>query len=299
MRLRVALAFVVVLAAGCTGAGSSASRTPPPSIVAPSTVSPAPADPRSVALDESTRLIGAVLLPPGARPMTRAPVPTLRSAPTRPSSPYLLDVPRWWSLPISASSALSWLHAHPPRGLRLSSTGSGVGPGGPSGFLSYSDRTAPSYSLATLVLDVAPDGRGGSALRSDGQTLWVPSRPAAEAVPTDVSAVRLIAYRGSGCCAARHVLAHRMVRGAKAAELARLANALLRDNRGVVNCANDTGFRISAMFVAVQRELVFTEDPACGSVSVTSGGVAQPGLLIDAAFQRALSKTLGLSPNAR
>src|SRR5438309_2292336 len=127
---------------------------------------------------------------------------------------------------MSMSSALSWLRTHAPPGLRLSSTGSGAGPGGASAYLSYSDRTAPSYSLATLVLDVAPDGDGGSAMRSDGQTTWVPPRPTAEVVPADVSAVRVVAYRGSGCCAATQVLAHRTVKGAKAAELARLSNAL-------------------------------------------------------------------------
>jgi len=214
----------------------------------------------------------------------------------RPASPYLLDVSRWWSLPVPMPAALSWLEAHPPPGLPVSGHGSGTGPDGPFAYLIYQDGPTAAYNLATLVVEFAPNGPGASAMRADGQTLWVPPRPASEQVPTDVSRVRLVAYPGVGVYG---VLARETVKGAAADRLVRLANALQRDNRGVVHCAADTGFRITVTFLAPQRMLVFTEVPACGSVSVTSDGNSEPGLLNSAGFQRVVRADLGLPSNAQ
>jgi hypothetical protein len=210
------------------------------------------------------------------RTLTRVPDEAL----SEPSSPFLLDVARWWSLPISSADALAWVRAHPPSGLRASAQGSGTGPGGPFPYLAFADTSTEAYTQPTLLIEVVSRGSGESAMRADGQTVWVPLRPPVEKVPPDVSAVRLRARRGG------KVIARRRVSGSTAADLVRLANALDRDNRGVFECAMDNGLRMSVTFASPERTLVFTENPACLSVSVRSGSRHLPALFDSPAFER-------------
>jgi hypothetical protein len=249
--------------------------------------------PRSAALAEATRLVGIVRTPEVASKASDAPAPALRQPPSEPSSPYLLDVHRWWSLPIPMSTTQAWLEAHPPVGLQLSGGGSGTDPDGATLYLMYRDAPpSSSYTYAMLLISVASDRHGGSAIRADGQTVWVPPRPTAEDVASDVTSVRLGASDGFGTNAT--TVARRILTGNPAARLVRLANELLRDNRGPVSCAFDTGDRRSATFVSSVRTLTFTETPACGSVSVTSDGASLPALMDSPAFHRAITTGLGL-----
>jgi hypothetical protein len=227
-------------------------------------------------------------VPAGAVAEAGPPVPALDHAPSEPGSPYLLDVARWWSLPVSMTDGLAWVQAHSPSGLRFFAHGSGSGADGAFSYIAYADAPTAAYTEPTLVIEVVPRGEGESAMRADGQTLWVPLRPPAERVPSDVTAVQLRATRdGKG-------LAHRTITGSATATLVRLANALHRDNRGTVSCLADTGFRISATFLSPERTLVFTEDPACFIVSVKSKDEAFPALLDITAFLRATRSDLHL-----
>jgi hypothetical protein len=133
--------------------------------------------PRSVALMESKRLVGLANVPPEARAQSWAPLPSLEQPPEEPSSRYLLDTAVWWSLVSTASNVLSWLRNHPPEGLRAAGEGSGTTVTGPVWYLRYEDEAAPAYSAATLFVEVAPHGSSGSAVRVDGQTMWLPRAP--------------------------------------------------------------------------------------------------------------------------
>jgi len=188
------------------------------------------------------------------------------------------------------TDGLAWVQAHKPSGLRVSAHGSGNGTDGAFSYIAYADAPATAYTEPTLVIEVVPGGDAESAMRADGQTLWVPLRPPAERVPSDVTAVRLRATQPG------KVLAHRTLTGSAAATLVRLANALHRDNRGTVSCLADTGFRISATFLSPDGTLAFTEDPACFSVSVKSEDEALPALLDTTAFLRATRSDLHLPP---
>ena len=102
--------------------------------------------------------------------------------------------------------------------------------------------------------------------------------------------VELSANRGT------HVIKRRTLTGAPVAALVQLANALVRDNRGVVHCGMDTGLRVAAAFVAPSGTLVFTENPACGDVVVTSNGHQEPALLDTPRFAQTIRGDLGLPP---
>ena len=245
--------------------------------------------PRSRALAESRRLVGLVGVPPGAVEAARPPVPALRKPAELPGGTYLLDTPRWWSVPMSMGAALDWLRANPPSGLVASGSGSGDGLGGPNATLSYRDGTSDAYNSATLLIEVVSAKSGASAVRADGQVLWVPPRSDAERAPLHPSRVELLAYRG----ARTNVLARRTLIGAEAAKVARLIDALTRDNRGVHGCAMDTGFRIDVTFELPSGPLVFTEWPACDEVNVTSNGHAEPGLIDSPTLGRTLHEDLG------
>jgi hypothetical protein len=244
---------------------------------------------RSSALAESERLVHLVKVPSSATAASTAPVPALRHPAEQPGGSYLLDTPAWWKVPTSMAATLSWFRAHPPGGLVASGSGSGHGLGGANAFLSYRDRTNGAYNSATLVVEVVPAGSDGSAVRADGQVLWVPPRSDAELAPRLASRVSLLAYRG----ATTNVLAQRTVTGAAATKLARLIDALSRDNRDVHGCAMDTGFRIDVTFHVSSGSLVFTQWPACDQVDVTSNGHIEPDLIDSPALGRALRAYLG------
>jgi hypothetical protein len=272
--------LVVLAAAGCGVATPRDAGHPVPGSVLSD---------RSSALAESQRLAHLANVPSDATVATQAPVPALRHPVEQPGSSYLLDTPRWWTLPMSMAAALTWLRAHPPSGLIASGTGSGDGPGGANASLSYRDRTSAAYNSATLVIEVVPAGSDASAVRADGQVLWVPPRSDDEVAPIHPSRGELLAYRG----ATTNVLAERTLTGAAATKLARLIDALSRDNRDVHGCAMDTGFRIRVTFIVASGPLVFTEWLACDEVNVTSNGHVQPGLIDSPALGRVLRADLG------
>jgi hypothetical protein len=243
--------------------------------------------PQTAALAEARRLVEAVRVPPGAHRVNTAPVSILRKAFEESSSEYELDVARWWVLPMSMPSALRWLRAHPPAGLRLSGSAEG-GNVGYSGLI-YDDRLTWAYNEAKLLVEVAPYGRGSSALRLDGQTTWVPLRTKAETIPLDVARVDLVAYHGGSS----RVLARRTLTGSAARQLAVLVNGLPRQNFEYISCPeglSEINTRMS--FGTSQGTLVFTE--WCGYVSVTANGRPEPTLFDSPALRNAVRGALGL-----
>ena len=121
-RARVPALVVVVVAAVVAGTyglaglftasgGGPVGRSPTSSDLTASNFADAP---RADALAEAKRLVRLVAVPPGAIEVASAPV--LRQPGETFLTPYLLDVPRWWTVPMSMSDALAWMRSHPPAG---------------------------------------------------------------------------------------------------------------------------------------------------------------------------------------
>jgi hypothetical protein len=301
MWCRRAASILIVLATACTStaakslpSSASASRGAVPTAV------PSPSA-RQVALAETKTLLGLVRVPPGSETRSNPPVQTLTKPAQSSASPYLLDSASWWTVPLDAENAWSWLHSHRPNGVdqpvvavRGGGSGSGHSSSGSFTYLIYVGHPTTQYTSPTLLVEIAPDG-AGSAIRADGQDLWVPPKPLAEMVPAGVKEIRLVETQLAPGSPSK-TLKRATIRGHEAVELTSLANDLIRDNRGVVSCAMDRGVRISATFLTRDGGTEqFVENPYCGSVAVTAGGVSQPPLLLSGPFAVALRADLGSS----
>jgi hypothetical protein len=157
--------------------------------------------------------------------------------------------------------------------------------------LQYDDTPTPSYTAASLLVAVAPDGTDASADRADAQTTWVPQRASTTLVPAGADHADLLAFNFSPS----HSVAHATINGSAVAKLTRIINGLPEDNRGTHGCTFDSGFRMSATFSTAQGPLLFTEVAACSSVGVALDGQREPGLLDSPSLQQLLRNDLHLS----
>jgi hypothetical protein len=238
--------------------------------------------PKTDAVAEARRMVALTQVPPGSQARDRSPVRALNYPPGGTIScstdpcPYAIDVPAWWTMPLSRDEAISWLQTHPPAGLYLNGNG---GTGGDTAVSwTYQAGPAPPYSLAELSVAVASFGADKSVLRVDGQVLWVPPRTAAEQVPEDVQQVSLVQYRGD------RVVARKRLDGAAARELADLLNRLRRINMGPPTCPFDSSkaTHYTMTFPHSDGPFVFTEWGGCSggqTVFVEVAGHEQPPLL--------------------
>ncbi len=243
--------------------------------------------PRALALAEAGRVVRLVRVPPGSVEASSSPVGDLDQPGEEEGSRFLVDVPRWWQVPMTVEDAASWIRAHPPRGLHDAGiSGSGSGPGGPNEIVVYAGTGTWAYEAATLVIYVVPDG-AGSAIRADGQAIYIPVRPAVENVPLDVAWIDLAAVDGR---TGKRTLTS--VSGVEARRLGRLLNGLRIDG-GIRSCPAEVGSSITAKVRTDHGTLVFTEGE-CFSVSVALDGRKLPILEDSFALQRALDTALGL-----
>jgi hypothetical protein len=172
------IALVGIVAAACGTAGpvqpGARSRT---SVTARPVVPPggSPAEARAV----GRRMLASLILPPGSRRIGP------RSQPPRSGligGQNVVDVSRFYWLPLPEEAAASFLQHHVPAGTDVSGTGSGEAfvamqyslKAPPAGLEKYS-----SMLLATLA--VGPNG--GTLLRADAELTWYPPRSAAEYLP--------------------------------------------------------------------------------------------------------------------
>jgi hypothetical protein len=191
---------VVCVAAG-VGCGSQASSGQNVALSsAPSAASNAQA-----ARSAARGLLNDLALPAGARQVFSDPSrgALLARPGTRPATPDLIDLHRFWVLPADPARVIRWMQAHAPARARLAGTGSLV----QAGFGGRGGRTLSSYvafafpalagrvSSEELVLDTAATGGAGTALRADAQVVWVTPRPASERIPAGVREIDITRAR--------------------------------------------------------------------------------------------------------
>jgi hypothetical protein len=149
--------------------------------------------PGKAAGDQVAReLVSAVPLPPGSQRLTKSPTPVLDKPLTTVPDDNFLDHNAWWKVNLSTKDLLSYLRAHPLKGLVLRVTGSGV-----DGFnqpMVFELQFDPAHPLGgnpdqrggnpDLDFNIVSGGNRASWLRIDGQTIWYPARPVDETAPT-------------------------------------------------------------------------------------------------------------------
>jgi hypothetical protein len=177
-------------------------------------------------------------------------------------------------MPLSMEDAIAWLQSHPPAGLYLNGNN-----GRTSRAVSwtYQDQPAPPYTRAELGVAVTSVGPQKSALRVDGQVLWMPPRSPAEHIPDDVQRVDLEERHGS------QVVVRKTLHGSAARELASLLNGLGRTNMGPPRCAVEStkADNWTMTFPHAKGSFVFTAWTGCDSnptILVDVNGQPQPPL---------------------
>lgn len=263
---------------------SGSAPTPTPSLVMP-TPPFVPGAPRADAVAEASRLVELTQVPPGSERLDHSPIPTLDHADgelscgTEPCNTPI-DAAAWWSIPLPTDEAIAWLQMHPPQGLFLNGDrSSDVGASGVVKSVSwtYAERPGPAFSTAELTMSVAVDGPARSALRVDGQLLWVPPRAQAEEIPDNVHLAHIREYHG------RHVVASKVLDQDVARDLAWLLNHMGRTNMGPARCPmkSHKAVHYTMSFEGAQRSFIFDEWLDCrngAAIFVTVNGHAEPTL---------------------
>ncbi len=282
---------VTVAAAGCTttgrvtGAGRSSARavradsqagqrTRGDGVLGPPGGSPALA--RKTGLAMLTRLA----FPPGARPTsTRG----LRAA-DQIGSPDLVEVTRFYWVPLSEHAADGFFGSHLPAGMAPAGSGSGAAPGSASYFQSvtYTLRKAPAGidGQSELLVTLRADPGGGTVVRADAEVVWYPWRTAAEYLrPADFRSVTVSGSFGSLTNSGTTVRRSRTFTSrAVIARLAAVLDGLRADNPGTVHCPMLlASYRLSFAPAGGGAPTVVTPSSCLGD-GVTVAGRPQPAL---------------------
>jgi hypothetical protein len=146
---------------------------------------------RGSAVQDARRLLARLVVPVGARRLARAPAGAgvIANPFPRPATPDITDVYAWWRVPGSPASVLTYIVSHtrhPTQG--LPGSGSGAGPSWSSVQLEFPPVPGVLDSRL-LVVKVVGLSHGVTAVRADGEVVWVIPRPASEQIPAGVHEV--------------------------------------------------------------------------------------------------------------
>ena len=187
-----------VMVVGCAMALATlpavlADSSPAPSV--PAVTSTAPDYTPSAAGEQfAAQVLASAPIPPGAQPWTAAPPAVLADPMQSVGVSGLVDVHALYVIGEPAGLADtdpldSWVLAHRPAGAVIQSTGSSGGPDGDAtGFALSLPTSGPNESLKMLLYATTATSGGEYVLRVDAQVVWVPDRPAAEAIPPPAGA---------------------------------------------------------------------------------------------------------------
>ncbi len=294
-------AAVTLAAAGCTtagrvtGAGRPSARAVrtvrrPGQRVRVGGVLGPPGGSPAVARKTSRAMLTSLALPPGARPTgTRA----LRAA-DQIASPDLVEVTRFYWVPLPEHAADEFFGSHLPAGMAPAGSGSGAAPGSASYFQSvtYTLRNAPAGidGQSELLVTLRAGPRGGTVVRADAEVVWYPWRTAAEYLrPADYRSVTVSGSFGSLTGPGMTVRRSRTFTSrAVVARLAAVLDGLRADNPGTVNCPMLlASYRLSFAPAGGGGPTVVTPSSCLGD-EVTVAGRPQP-MLFDPNSQKVLA----------
>jgi hypothetical protein len=148
--------------------------------------------PSEQAQSQAVMILGKGPVPPGAVLTTTDPGPGqwLRGPGVGvPATKELVDVHHFWRVPESSAELLAWIEAHAPTHARPAATGAQDGTTVEWGF----DYGFPTIKAVTsseqLTISVETISATESALREDGQVVWIAPRPASETIPSGTNKI--------------------------------------------------------------------------------------------------------------
>jgi hypothetical protein len=283
---RIAVRFLVItgVAVGLVGCGTAAQRpgvpAREPSVAAASKPVRPAAWAKAQARALARRMLAALPLPPGARPVApagvHAPVPIAAQTIGTPAS--LIDLGRLYLAKGSEQAVIGYLRAHEPAGVSDTSLGSDGEGGRTTRFVSYFENSTPDgVDNAMLVASMLPDPRGGTLLRVDAEVIWCLPRTAAE---------RIDPARYRAVVVAVHPFPPRPAASAKTftarpviARLARMLNVMHTVGGTMYSCpVFSEGYRLVFEPRSSSAKMVVVTEVACGLLNVAAGTAPQPEL---------------------
>jgi hypothetical protein len=159
---------------------------------------PTSADNKRTAERDTAQLLQRLVLPSGAVGLAREPRGDgglLRQSDSIPSG-LLVDRHRLWLVHEPLGKVVAFLRHHPPRGGRMSGSGSSGGTGIPANAATTFSfpALAGRISLRALEVDLVALPHHRTGVRADAQDIWIVPRRASEKVP---AAVRVVGVRTS------------------------------------------------------------------------------------------------------
>lgn len=213
--LSVALVVPIAVLAGCAQATTPAARHVGGSASSGRVVPVSAAGNRERAERAADRLLELVRVPPGAVRLTTAPA-QLPMPLARPIVASQVDRAAYWRVPMRFTELLTWLRAHPPRGLTHDGRSS-AGPGDRAAGDSYAAPDGRGVTGEQLQFDIAKVDGTTTVLRVDALAIWLDPMPASDTArgrrlrvtvaggcPT--SDLGIVGVRSSGADLARQLL---------------------------------------------------------------------------------------------
>jgi hypothetical protein len=237
---------------------------------------------RRAARMDAPRLLATLQLPAGSQAASADPSRSslLGHAPTRPGTRNLVDVHGFWRVPGQPRTVLDWVESHPPAGSTRNMSGaSGTSKGISTVWDGYAlAPIARVESYRELVVEVAQASGSGTALRADGQVVWLIAKPSSERIPAGVTSIAITARR-----AGKPPVSPAPVTGSgKVRRIVAYVNSLPPAQPGAVACPNDRGPLVELDFRAPEHRtpvaIAVADGSGCGLVTVRMHGHAQPSL---------------------
>jgi hypothetical protein len=242
---------------------------------------------RASAQAEAMRLLALVRLPAGVRASAVEPAAdqhVLREPTYDEATPNLVDAHAWWTTSSSPAAVLAYVRAHLPHG--VVGEGSSASGGPPGTVLASSESFVLSGIPGTLAervigITFAALADGETAIRTDGEAVWITPRPAWERIPAGVERATFTASGASGNGVLGPPSASRTLTGAALHKLVSAINQAEVVQPGVRGCPLGITESVSLQFFNATGRMLAraTENPTgCASVSVAIGSRSGPPL---------------------
>ncbi len=171
---------------------SAAGGSAPGGSAAPGGVTGLGTLPKTVALVEADRILGAFPAPLGAQPLTKAPATPGAPALGLPGTPNIVARTAWWRVPSTPQAVLAALSANPPSGSTAAGSTGSYG-------LAFTWPAVPGVLAdRQMQIDVTRSGKD-TIVRVDAVVTYLDARPASTLIPdTAKAAVVVLDNRGPG-----------------------------------------------------------------------------------------------------
>jgi hypothetical protein len=243
-RQAAAVLTVIGLLAGCAttsgvrvGAAPAASTQPSATALPGDVFSPEAAHAKQVAM------LALVHVPTGSTQLTVSPTTNLNNAQSVGVDNFL-DLPTWYTVPLSSTDFAAYLKANPPDGF----LGGGGGTGNGVTMVEYAQGPNQSQ-YATILVYYQAVGPDQVDIRVDADVIWLPPKTPAEKIPATLARATVAytgptgSFGGTGDTTPKPKHATVAVTGPRLHKLIAILNALPTESNGIGGCTADFGER--------------------------------------------------------